>query len=298
MLNLPYQFWRRISLGFAAKGPICAEGLYTGMIYREFPVHQGLTAHVQLLWMMESEPGDAFIPREQIMPDGIVEIIFHYADPWITTIAGGSPRTQPNGFAICQMRKFIQIEPSGRTGFISVRFFPWGAYHFFARPIRDFLDDMVGIEALWPEHAAAILGDVRTAGSPEARSDLLQRFLLDRLAEDRRDDPALDAAVRLIRQSKGFLPIDEVLRRTGLSRKRLESGFVGLVGTTPKIFSRITRFLNVCLHIEEQRCKSLTQLAYDCGYFDQAHFIKEFREFAGFTPKEFFARSAIGITDL
>ena len=269
-----------------------------GMIYKEFPIHHDLKAHIQLLWMMESEPGDAPIPRERIMPDGIVEVIFHYADPWITTHDGRPPRVQPDGFAISQMRKFIEIEPGGRTGFLSVRFFPWGAYHFFARPIRDFLDDMVSIEVLWPKHAAAILGDIRAAGSPRARSDLLQRFLLDRLTEDCRDDPPLDAAVRLIRQSRGLIPIDEVLRRTGLSRKRLERAFVSLVGTTPKIFSRIRRFLNICSHIEEQKHKSLTELAYDCGYFDQAHFIKEFKEFAGFTPKEFFGRMTIGVTDL
>jgi len=70
------------------------------------------------------------------------------------------------------------------------------------------------------------------------------------------------------------------------------------VGTTPKVFSRITRFLNICRHLEEHQNKTLTQLTQECGFYDQAHFIKEFKEFSGFTPKEFFQKENVYFSEI
>jgi len=69
------------------------------------------------------------------------------------------------------------------------------------------------------------------------------------------------------------------------------------IGTTPKIFSRTTRFLHLCHHLKEYENKNMTQLTYDLGYYDQAHFIKDFRTFTGFTPKEFYEQNNICFAD-
>ena len=127
---------------------------------------------------------------------------------------------------------------------------------------------------------------------------VVQGFLLDRLEAFRKDDAALDEAVKLIRSAGGQLSIEEVGRRVGLSRKQLERKFASTVGTTPKTFSRISRFLNICHHLDGHRGKTLTQLAYECGYFDQAHFIREFTAFSGFTPKAFFDKNNVKFADI
>jgi hypothetical protein len=69
--------------------------------------------------MMESGSDTDSTPKQQIMPDGIVELVFHYADPWKTHVAGEQPFVQPKSFAISQMPKYIEIESNGRTGFIA-----------------------------------------------------------------------------------------------------------------------------------------------------------------------------------
>ena len=274
------------------------------MIYRELETHADLAPYVQLVWMMESEHEDDYAPKSLIVPDGIVEIVFHYGDPWITTVAGGKSMVQPRSFAISQMRKYIEIESNGRTGFVSVRFYPWGAYHFFDLPVHSFLDDTVSTATLWPMHYEDLMEQLHTAtggaggagGADFAR--VVQEFLLDRLKEHRKDDRALDEAVKLIRAAGGQLSIEEVGERVGLSRKQLERKFVSTVGTTPKTFARISRFLNICHHVDRYRGKTLTQLAYECGYFDQAHFIREFNAFTGFTPKAFFAKNNVKFAEL
>jgi len=268
------------------------------MKYLEFKPIDPLANDIQLIWMLESETADDFYPKERIMPDGIVEIVFHYREPFITYSQNGVRFIQPKGFAVSQMRRFIEIESNGSTGFISVRFYPWGAYHFFSKPIKTFLDDTVSLTEIWPEHYQQIMAEICSAESPNERLHAVQQFLLNRLRENKNNRSRIDAAVKLIRASKGQLSIEEVCEETGLSKKQLERNFLATVGTTPKVFSRISRFLNICQNLRDNRGKTLTQLAYECDYFDQAHFIKEFKEFSGFTPKAFFARNNISFTGL
>ncbi|MXZ75043.1 MAG: helix-turn-helix transcriptional regulator [Gemmatimonadetes bacterium] len=292
------------------------------MIYREFETHADLAPYVQLVWMMESEHEDDHAPRSLIVPDGIVEIVFHYGDPWITTVAGGNRMVQPRSFAVSQMRKYIEIESNGRTGFVSVRFYPWGAYHFFDRPVDSLLDDTVSTAMLWPEHYDDLMEKIRAVASGmggasstggasgtggaggtsgaggSGLASVVQGFLLDRLKEHFKDDVALDESVKLIRSTGGQLSVEEVGERVGLSRKQLERKFVATVGTTPKTFARISRFLNICHHLDRYRDSTLTRLAHECGYFDQAHFIREFSVFTGFTPKAFFDKNNVKFAEL
>ncbi len=276
------------------------------MIYREFETHAGLAPYVQLVWMMESEHEDDHAPKSLIVPDGIVEIVFHYGDPWITTVAGGKRMVQPRSFAVSQMRKYIEIESNGLTGFVSVRFFPWGAYHFFDTQVRGFLDDTVSTRTLWSKHYEDLMEKLRTAGGTGGTggtggadfASVVQGFQLDRLEEHYKDDAALDEAVKLIRSAGGRLSIEEVGESVGLSRKQLERKFASTVGTTPKTFARISRFLNICHHLDKYRGSTLTRLAHECGYFDQAHFIREFSAFTGFTPKAFFAKNNVKFAEL
>ena len=99
-------------------------------------------------------------------------------------------------------------------------------------------------------------------------------------------------------QGRSMMRKAEIGRCVGLSKKQLERKFPRAVGTTPKTFARLSRFLNICHHIDTHRGTKLTQLTYECGYFDQAHFIKELKAFSGFTPKKFFERKNVVFADL
>jgi AraC-like DNA-binding protein len=268
------------------------------MLYKEFQPLPELAEYIQLIWALEAEDDTEKYQRAQIMPDGIVEVIFHYGEPFITHQSDGNTFKQPQSFAISQMTKFVEIESDGKIGFLSVRFFPWGAYHFFKEPISNFLDQTISIDKLWPLHYNEIVSGIQHENSIEGRLHLLQQFLLKRLSENRLKDISIDEAIKLIRHSKGQLTIEEVCEKVTISKKTLERKFLAATGTSPKIFSRITRFLNICQHLDEHKNKTLSQLTYECGYYDQNHFIKEFKEFSGFTPKEFFKKENVFFADL
>ena len=267
------------------------------MKYLEFKPVKPLENYIQLVWISESESPEDRFEKVKIMPDGIVEIVFHYHDPFITYLADGRSFKQPKGFAISQMRKFIAIESDGKTGFVSVRCYPWGAHHFFNEPLKNFLDDTIDIKHLWHNDSKTILDQLRTTNTPSEKANLIQTFLLEKLSENKKESDNIDEAIKLIRKTKGLLSVEEICEKTNLTHKQLERGFLSTVGTTPKIFSRISRFLNLCHNLKNYESKSMATLAHDMGFYDQAHFIKEFKDFSGLTPKEYFEENNIVFAD-
>lgn len=267
------------------------------MQYHEHQISEPLTEYIQSIWAMESENDEDIYPRSLIMPDGIVEIIFHYETPFYTW-QNNNKFLQPKNFAVSMMKQYIEIASLGKTGFISVRFFPWGAYHFFDLPIQNFLDQTIDATTLWENDSKKIITELKTLSSLEERFKSVERFLLEKLKQHKKEETEADNAIKLIRKTKGSLTIEEVCAETGLSKKQLERKFLATAGIMPKAFSRITRFINICQNLDEQKDKTLTQLTYECGFYDQAHFIKEFKEFSGFTPKEFFEKEHIYFSEI
>ncbi len=268
------------------------------MIYKEFPVINELKPYVQVVWLMESESESDIQPPMKIMPDGILEFVTHYSSPWITTVCDEEPEVQPQCFINSQMRKYIELQSKGETGFISVRFLPWGGYHFFDQSVDTFLDNTISGDILWPGKTEPLIRDLQQSPTHNEKAEIVQQYLLKRLQEYRKNLEGFDEIVKLVRESRGLLSVEEICEKNGTGKKQLERRFIKYLGTTPKVFSRICRFLNICNNLEEYRNRTLTELTYECGYYDQSHLIKEFREFSGFTPKEFFEKQNICYADM
>ena len=262
------------------------------MKYIEYKPSELLSEYIQLIWIAEAESPEDYYPREKVLPDGIVEIIFHFADPFITYNINGEGLKQSKGFAISQMKNFIEIESDGNIGFVSVRFYPWGAHHFFDFPISNFLDGQIDISLLWSGSFQKILNDLINI-SNDKRVTIVQDFLQDQLRKYKKETQVIDHCIKAIRESKGHYTIDELCQNMNLHYKQLERKFLSTIGTTPKVFSRTTRFLHLCHHLKDYENLTMTQLALDLGYFDQAHFTKDFKAFSGLTPKEYYRQKNI-----
>src|SRR5262245_30200081 len=104
---------------------------------REYPVHPALQRYVKCIWSLESDGPIRDAMRERILPDSCVELVFHFHDPFWSHFASGESALQPRSFVVGQMRRFLEIEPHGRAGFVAVRFLAQGAYLFFHRPLSE-----------------------------------------------------------------------------------------------------------------------------------------------------------------
>ncbi len=267
------------------------------MIYQEFAPKGLLSKYVQLIWIMEA-PASSEIMSERIMPDGIVEFVFHFGDPYETIREGCLPEKQNLGFAISQAKQFIEIRPTGKTGIIAVRCYPWGAHHFINIPTFNFLDQSISMEHLWGNEYIDLLEKINVSDSLFSKVELVEKFLINQLEKHNPKNDDIDLVVHHLRHSSGRATLDEVCADFGYSKRTLERKFRETVGVSPKVFSRLSRFLNICHYLEHHRHKSLSEITYECGYYDQAHFIREFKAFSGMTPRKYFEKPNVSFASL
>lgn len=95
----------------------------------------------------------------------------------------------------------------------------------------------------------------------------------------------------MINYANGSVNIEELSTKLNIGRRHLERQFIDAVGLNPKQYARITRFQHVLALVEQKRYHTLTTLAHNTGFYDQAHFIKDFREFTGLSPRQYFAEN-------
>ncbi len=150
---------------------------------------------------------------------------------------------------------------------------------------------------IWEKEAFEIEEKICLAPNNSERVKIVESFLLKKLIKNYKNNFVADKVLKYIKETKGRLPLKRLISNTGITERTLERKFLSSVGITPKQFSRITRFLNTCSFLEKHKSQSLTQVTYECGYYDQAHFIREFKEFAGIAAKEYFKEANISFYD-
>ena len=234
---------------------------------------------------------------ERIAPDGIVELVFHYLEPMEVRLADEAFAVQPRTSLVCQTHRYVEIRPQGAVGLISVRFRPWGAYHFLGPPVSVLSDQIVFAEDVWPRSVVTEIEEsLAVASSAARRVALVEQFLLERLRDNQKAD--VEALVRSVWRRKGKIRITELCNELGVGERSLQRVFSRAFGTTPKHFARLTRFLTACGVLRQGGWESLTAVGHDCGYYDQAHFIQDFKALSGLTPGEMLSTSSFSFLEI
>ncbi|MQY04074.1 helix-turn-helix domain-containing protein [Actinomadura macrotermitis] len=184
-------------------------------------------------------------------------------------------------------RRFL-IEYPARVRLVGVHFKPWGMAPFVGVPASELRDRWVPADAVWQRSADRIRDRAGEAASPAAALRALEEELLSRLAETppRGLDLVRHAGGRL-ETSHGAVPVGALSDAAGVSGNHLAAQFKAHVGVTPKRVARIYRFAQLILSVDARRPVDWAGLAHTAGYFDQAHFSREFKDFTGHTPTEY-----------
>jgi AraC-like DNA-binding protein len=162
-----------------------------------------------------------------------------------------------------------------------------GAAAFLRQPSDEFFNATVAMDGLLgsPTDVNRVHEQLAEARRHAHRIQLVENFLIAR-ASNARPDPFVSAAVSWIEESRAMARIEELARRVGLSQSALERRFRRVVGASPKRFASIVRLRHV-LHLRAKGA-DFTSIAHEAGYYDQSHFIKDFRRFSGLAPESFF----------
>lgn len=257
------------------------------MNYHTFQPHSDLASLVKCYWTLEI-PADHDHQRQRIIPDGCIEMAFILGDDIKRYVTEDDYILQPRAMIIGQTIHPFYIEPTGYVNTFAIRFYPYGFSNFTSAPIRDLVNKETPLEQLFDVSSAQELTQniIRAADTAE-RIDIIEKFLLDILNNKATIDQIVKTTVDVLLSTKGNAPIHTILRENISKRRQLERKFLKQVGISPKQLGKVIRLQAALKILLSGQSENLTQIAYDSEYYDQAHFIKDFREFTGTNPKEF-----------
>jgi AraC-like DNA-binding protein len=170
---------------------------------------------------------------------------------------------------------------------LSVSFKPGGAYPFLQLPLSELHNQIISLDTIWGRWAAEIRERLYGAPTIQARFALLEQLLLGRLCDGPHGLKAVQYAVAEISRHCGTLSIRTLSDQMGISQKHLITQFKQWAGGTPKELARIYRFRDVLFGLDATQAPRWGQVAYQHGYYDQAHFNQDFAAFTGHSPTEY-----------
>lgn len=246
-----------------------------------------LSQYIRYYWVLEAEDSEGEI-CERVIPTGNIEWMFHYRKTFV--VKDKEPVYQPQSMVSGINSNFFDVATRGESGVIAVTFYPHGASNFLRFPLSEIENASIKLEDIFNAAGKETEERICMASSLTERIKIIENFLLRCFNPIRDNDLLLiKTGVELVNQSKGQISTSELSQKLCLTNKSLERKFSALLGKTPKQFIRIVRFQRVIQSFSSPGNKQLTYMAYENGYFDQAHFVKDFKALSGYTPKEFLA---------
>lgn len=245
------------------------------MLYREHRPAPPLSRFVSCLWYCEGYT--AAHSFEKVLPNGSVQIVINLDRPHITNYEwcqGRLEETQRAPALITGLQtKAMLVDTRDMRRLIGVLFAPGGAPAILGIPAHELTNLDVDLST------GSLRDQLLESLNP---FPVLESWLAQKLGQGPSSHPAIDWSLRHI-----HLPLPTLLHHTNLSDRRFREAFRAQVGVPPKLYQRIQRFRAAVHQASETREPNWTRLAQDCGYFDQAHFVHDFKAFSGFTPSQY-----------
>jgi len=228
------------------------------------------------------------------MPVIMVPVILNFGPGWEV----GSPRTDKG--ALRPFDSFIaglhdqsaDTRSRGDAACLQLNLTPLGAYRLLGLPMHEIANRTLDLMDLLGAAGAGLIEQLRHADDWRQRFDLLDNFLLARFTDHMPMAHDIAWALAQLQRSHGKVAIGRLADDLSISRKRLIGRFHEQIGLPPKTIGRIYRFNRMLAHLQRPQRPSLAEIADACGYYDQAHFNRDFRDFAGCAPGDYLAEIA------
>lgn len=229
---------------------------------------------------------DADPAWERVLPTGAMQLVVNLRDDAI--VIGNDAKTDSavtlsgavlNG----AYTRPLNLARASRAETVGVSFSPIGAAPFLERPASELRDQTVSLETIWGPAGRRLRARLLSASTPHTKFRVLHAALRDQLTTAEASSP-VDAAVELIRSHAGTISVDALVEETGYSHRHVVAHFRKRVGRSPKRLCRVVRFQSVLSRVQGAEAIDWPQIARACGYYDQAHLIRDFQAFANMTP--------------
>lgn len=222
---------------------------------------------------------------ERVLPTGAMQIVMNLRND--ATAVRDTPQsksaTMLSGAVLNGIyTRPLELHTDSRAATVGVSFAPGGAAPFLDRPASKLRNQTVSLSTIWGAVGSRLRDRLLDAPTPQAKFRVLETTLRDQLTAS--NTPSfVDEAVAIVRAHEGNLSVNTLVEQTGYSHRHVVDRFRVRVGLSPKRFCRVVRF-QAMLSRAQNDAVDWSQLALACGYYDQAHLIRDFQAFASMTP--------------
>ncbi len=245
------------------------------MEYRQIPPPPDLAPWIECAWSLR---GALPSPGQLILPDGRLELIFHFNPP---------PGDQPRAMVAGRMMQGLTLQSSRPIYSLGIRLRPGAAHSFLPCHLMGSVEDLEGVLGIWAKRTRESLG--------QAPQNLSQLWPLLRELRPAKLDESIQWSVAAMEVARGLGPVDTFLP-AGLHTRQWQRRFIISTGFSPKAFARIVRLQSTIALAQSRGAPDWSALALEAGFYDQAHLTNEFRAFTGYTPERYFA-DALALED-
>ncbi|GAB4020379.1 helix-turn-helix domain-containing protein [Spirosoma koreense] len=254
--------------------------------YQEFKPSLALQPFVECYWLHQFETvTNEASPIQRCMPFGALELILHLDDNRAHVLLDNRWEKLPQGFFVGLYRDTVHWKPVGTGRKFGIRLKPESLLQLFNVPVASLFNQFTSLENFFGRPINRLVEDVYGVQAVQEVIRVVESFLLTQFRNLSAEPNYVIDAARLIRQAKGNLSIEALSRHLAISKRQLERSFKDTYGTTPKVYQRIIRFRNAYESFQQtSTAPNWLDISYNLGYADQAHFIRDFREFANEVP--------------
>jgi len=258
---------------------------------RHIPVHPLLKAFVEQIFVLEADSRIPDPDMKIIVPDGCVKLVIPVGNGLIGQREGYSRTSvsdQITLVGIADIPFTVDVQQDAPSTILTVELSPLGVYRFFAFSQSEAKNYILHIDEVFGRQSKEIEQKIADAISIEDKADVIQAFLISRILQlGIACDSIYEYCIQRIKSTRGGVSVKELEIETGYSSRWLNKKFEDKIGISPKTLSAITRFQFVFQALANNPQMILQNKEYYHLYYDQSHFIKEFKRFTGMPPKQF-----------
>lgn len=252
------------------------------MEYREFKPSATLSPYIDCFWTHEG-----VLPENQTyrcVPSGNTDLIVGATDGEEWLQQGENWERIPRVFFTGMWTAPAVIKSTRRIGWFGIRFKPEIFVQLFRQPLREMENVTIDARAIMGKRVETLIGQIAEKQDIQSRMAAVEAFLGGELSRRLPEDTYFTQAIRLIRTHGGQVSTEALSKEVFVSERQLQRVFREYFGVTPKTYGRLMRFNRAAALLKNARTINWSDISYTCGYADQAHFIRDFREFSGARP--------------
>jgi AraC-like DNA-binding protein len=257
------------------------------MIYHKFAPSAGLKDFVECYYVWQSEGEEHLLLNVESPPSGFCSIVFNSGDPYFLQNKKYDKLEVPRQFIAGQSIYSYELFFNAPISLSGIVFKPAALATLFNLPTFVYTEERIDLYKIFKKEIIdTCVESINLTGDEEEKVKLLEQFVLACRNKDSVADH-IDFSANYIVEHNGMVHVADLLKDSCMSRRTYERHFFKKVGLSPKYYARIRRISYLCNLIAGKKKVNWPQLFYDCEFYDQAHFVKDFEEFTGRSPRQY-----------